>query len=60
VLLLTDHPTTGGYPVLAVVVAADLPAAGQLRPGDGVAFRPARGALTDPAPRAPRPCCAGR
>ncbi len=41
VLLLTDHPTTGGYPVLAVVVAADLPAAGQLRPGNGVAFRPA-------------------
>jgi len=41
VLLLTDHPTTGGYPVLAVVVSADLPVAGQLRPGNGVAFRPA-------------------
>jgi len=40
VLLLADHPTTGGYPVLAVVVSADLPLAGQLRPGDGVAFRP--------------------
>lgn len=39
VLFLPDHPTTGGYPVIAVVVTADLPAAGQLRPGDRVAFR---------------------
>ena len=39
ILLLNDHPTTGGYPVLAVVTAADLPLAGQLRPGDRVAFR---------------------
>jgi biotin-dependent carboxylase-like uncharacterized protein len=42
VLFLADHPLTGGYPVLAVVVSADLPAAAQLRPGDGVRFRPAR------------------
>ena len=40
VLFLTDHPVTGGYPVLAVVAAADLPAAAQLRPGDVVRFRP--------------------
>ena len=39
VLFLPDHPVTGGYPVLAVVVTADLPAAGQLRPGDQVRFR---------------------
>jgi len=39
ILLLPDHPTTGGYPVLAVVVSADLPLTGQLRPGDKVAFR---------------------
>lgn len=39
VLFLADHPVTGGYPVLAVVVTADLPAAAQLRPGDGVRFR---------------------
>jgi len=39
ILLLTDHPTTGGYPVLAVVVSGDLPVAGQLRPGDRVGFR---------------------
>ncbi|RBY89431.1 biotin-dependent carboxyltransferase family protein [Blastococcus sp. TF02A-30] len=39
VLFLADHPVTGGYPVLAVVRTADLPAAGQLRPGDVVRFR---------------------
>ena len=41
VLFLVDHPVTGGYPVLAVVVAADLAAAAQLRPGDAVRFRAA-------------------
>ena len=39
ILLLTDHPTTGGYPVIAVVATDDLPRAGQLRPGDTVRFR---------------------
>jgi biotin-dependent carboxylase-like uncharacterized protein len=42
VLFLADHPVTGGYPVLAVVTTADLPAAAQLRPGDTLRFRPAR------------------
>jgi biotin-dependent carboxylase-like uncharacterized protein len=42
VLFLADHPVTGGYPVLAVVVTADLPSAAQLRPGDRLRFRPAR------------------
>jgi biotin-dependent carboxylase-like uncharacterized protein len=42
VLFLADHPVTGGYPVLAVVITADLPAAAQLRPGDRLRFRPAR------------------
>jgi allophanate hydrolase subunit 2 len=42
VLFLTDHPVTGGYPVLAVVTTADLSAAAQLRPGDVVRFCPAR------------------
>jgi biotin-dependent carboxylase-like uncharacterized protein len=41
VLFLADHPVTGGYPVPAVVVTADLPAVAQLRPGDVVRFRPA-------------------
>jgi biotin-dependent carboxylase-like uncharacterized protein len=38
ILLLNDHPTTGGYPVIAVVLHADLSRAGQLRPGDTVRF----------------------
>ena len=39
ILLGPDHPTTGGYPVLAVVAAADLSLAGQLAPGASVQFR---------------------
>ena len=42
ILLGPDHPTTGGYPVIAVVVAADLSLAGQLAPGTSVRFRCAR------------------
>jgi biotin-dependent carboxylase-like uncharacterized protein len=42
VLFLADHPVTGGYPVLAVVRTADLPAVAQLRPGDRLRFRPSR------------------
>ncbi len=38
ILLLADHPTTGGYPVIAVVLSADLGIAAQLRPGDRVRF----------------------
>ncbi|MGN6677399.1 MAG: 5-oxoprolinase/urea amidolyase family protein [Streptosporangiaceae bacterium] len=38
ILLLTDHPTVGGYPVIAVVVSADVGVAAQLRPGDRIAF----------------------
>ena len=33
-----DHPVTGGYPVIGVVVDADLDMAAQLRPGDSVRF----------------------
>lgn len=39
ILLLSDHPTTGGYPVIATVATADRPAAGQLRPGQTLRFR---------------------
>jgi biotin-dependent carboxylase-like uncharacterized protein len=42
VVLLADHPTTGGYPVVAVVDAADLWQCAQLRPGEDVWFTPAR------------------
>jgi biotin-dependent carboxylase-like uncharacterized protein len=38
ILLLNDHPTTGGYPVLGVVQAGDLPLVGQLRPGQRLSF----------------------
>lgn len=38
IILGPDHPTTGGYPVIACVIAADLPALGQLGPGDTVRF----------------------
>ncbi|WP_370132265.1 biotin-dependent carboxyltransferase family protein [Streptacidiphilus sp. EB103A] len=38
VVFLADHPTTGGYPVLGVVPAADLTAAAQAVPGTPVRF----------------------
>ncbi|MCS0604454.1 biotin-dependent carboxyltransferase family protein [Streptomyces sp. LP11] len=40
VVFLADHPTTGGYPVIAVVRSADLPAAAQAVPGTPVRFVP--------------------
>ncbi|WP_436735710.1 biotin-dependent carboxyltransferase family protein [Streptomyces sp. BBFR102] len=43
VLFLADHPVTGGYPVIAVVLRADLDLAAQTRPGQGLRFRVARG-----------------
>ncbi|MFF9097648.1 biotin-dependent carboxyltransferase family protein [Streptomyces sp. NPDC014776] len=38
VVFLNDHPTTGGYPVIGVVRAADLAAAAQAVPGTPVRF----------------------
>ena len=35
-IFLADHPTTGGYPVIAVVDDADTDAVAQLRPGERV------------------------
>ncbi len=37
-VLLANHPTTGGYPVIAVVDEADLPLLAQARPGTTVTF----------------------
>lgn len=37
-IFAADHPVTGGYPVIGVVVDADLDRAAQLRPGDTVRF----------------------
>jgi biotin-dependent carboxylase-like uncharacterized protein len=39
VLFLADHPVTGGYPVVAVVLDADVDAAAQLRPGQRLVLR---------------------
>jgi antagonist of KipI len=40
VILFVDHQTTGGYPVIASVISADLHRLGQLRPRDTVRFEP--------------------
>jgi biotin-dependent carboxylase-like uncharacterized protein len=39
-VFLADHPTTGGYPVVAVVREADLAAAAQAAPGTPIRFVP--------------------
>jgi biotin-dependent carboxylase-like uncharacterized protein len=39
IVLGPDHPTTGGYPVIAVVASADLGRIGALSPGARVQFR---------------------
>ncbi|MCX2747324.1 5-oxoprolinase/urea amidolyase family protein [Arthrobacter sp. MI7-26] len=55
VLFLADHPVTGGYPVIAVVVPEDLPTAAQLPPGHRVGFT-----IVDPATLEPlEPAVAG-
>jgi antagonist of KipI len=38
ILLMADHQTAGGYPVIATVVSASMPVAAQLAPGDEVRF----------------------
>jgi allophanate hydrolase subunit 2 len=53
-VLLADYQTTGGYPVAGVVVRADHPRLGQLRPGaeirlEAVTADEARAALVDQA-----------
>ena len=40
IVLMADHPTTGGYPVLGVVSERDLDRVAQLRPGGRLRFRP--------------------
>jgi biotin-dependent carboxylase-like uncharacterized protein len=41
IVMLANHPTTGGYPVIAVVEPDDLPVVAQSRPGSTIRFRPA-------------------
>ncbi len=38
ILLMADHQTAGGYPVVATVVSASMPVAAQLAPGDEMVF----------------------
>ena len=38
IILFVDAQTTGGYPVIASVISADLPSVGQLRPRDEITF----------------------
>ncbi len=38
IVFLADHPTTGGYPVIAVLDAVDVDLVGQLRPGQRIRF----------------------
>lgn len=38
ILLMADYQTAGGYPVIAVVAGASMPAAAQLAPGDELRF----------------------
>jgi len=39
VVFLADHPITGGYPVVAVVLDADIDLMSQARPGQSIRFR---------------------
>jgi biotin-dependent carboxylase-like uncharacterized protein len=43
ILMLADHPATGGYPVIGVVTSADIALAAQLRPGSRIRFVLSRG-----------------
>ena len=40
IVLFVEHQTTGGYPKIATVISADLPALGRLPVGSTVAFEP--------------------
>jgi biotin-dependent carboxylase-like uncharacterized protein len=39
IVLMVEHQVTGGYPIIATVIQADLPLLAQARPGDTVHFR---------------------
>lgn len=48
-VFLADHPTTGGYPVIAVVERVDLPLLAQARPGTTIRFVPWPGHARGPS-----------
>jgi antagonist of KipI len=39
IVLMADHQTTGGYPVIAHVISADIPVLAQMQPGTIIQFR---------------------
>jgi len=39
ILLMADHQTTGGYPVIANVISADIPVLAQMQPGAVIRFK---------------------
>ena len=56
IVLLADRQTTGGYPKIATVISADLPALGRLPIGAKIAFEPVTiEAARGRAPRARSP-----
>jgi allophanate hydrolase subunit 2 len=59
IVLLVDHATLGGYPVLACVISADLARLGQLRPGDRLTFSPVDAAAARSAHERRRRALAG-
>ena len=47
ILLMADRQTAGGYPKIATVISADMAVAGQLGPGDTIAFVGVHAARSD-------------
>lgn len=39
IILMADHQTTGGYPIIATVISADIPLVAQRAPGERLAFQ---------------------
>ncbi|HMC77241.1 MAG TPA: biotin-dependent carboxyltransferase family protein [Vicinamibacterales bacterium] len=60
ILLMAERQTTGGYATIANVITADLPIAGQLAPGDWIAFTPVTRVEAMAALRACETALAGR
>ncbi|MEA5457234.1 5-oxoprolinase/urea amidolyase family protein [Sinomonas sp. JGH33] len=52
-IFLSDHPVTGGYPVIGVVVSADLDKAGQIAPGGTVQFQQIQAPVAPSGPEGP-------
>jgi allophanate hydrolase subunit 2 len=59
ILLMAECATTGGYATIANVITADQPIAGQLAPGDWIAFEPCTRAEALAALRAREAALAG-